>query len=67
MSTVFREKSEVFQRCKKCYFFDYESVGRRFESCRAHHKNQGVMANCLTPFSFQNTKDYQKIAKKIFW
>ena len=31
--------------------FDYESVGRRFESCRAHHGNQGVGQRCLAPFS----------------
>jgi hypothetical protein len=25
--------------------FDYESKGRKFESCRAHHKNQQLTAN----------------------
>jgi len=31
---------------------DYESVGRRFESCRAHQKFQGVVTNVAAPFSF---------------
>ena len=31
---------------------DYESVGRRFESCRAHQKFQWVATNVATHFSF---------------
>jgi hypothetical protein len=31
----------------------YESVGRKFESCRAHHKNKGISGSLPgVPFSF---------------
>jgi hypothetical protein len=29
---------------------DYESVGRTFESCRAHQENKGLTANAVSPF-----------------
>jgi hypothetical protein len=34
---------------------DYESVGRRFESCRARHLYQGVTAFLLYPFFLEKT------------
>ncbi len=36
-------------------FLVFESVGRGFESLRAHQRNQGVMTICHNPFLFWST------------
>ena len=33
-------------------FLHFESVGRRFESCRAYHKNHRVIIHCYRPIVF---------------